>query len=184
MMTMSTGRIVHIDFGDSFDVCRLRQCYPETVPFRLTNMLVHAMEVFGVDGVFRSTSTAVVSSLRSNRDSIIALLSAFVYDPIVSHKSNMRRVMEKSRSPQDIVERIRNKLCGLELAIADDDFSVLPGADSLRPDIDFVSRAFYDSARRCLEMQLSPRDQVEMLISEATSTENLSAVYSGWTPLW
>ena len=184
MITMSTGRIVHIDFGDSFDSCRLRQVYPETVPFRLTNMLVHAMEVFGVDGIFRSTCTTVLASLRDNRDSITALLSAFVYDPIVSHKSNMRRVMEKTRSPQDIVERIRNKLRGLELAIAHDDFSVLPAACPYRPDIDFVSRAFHDSARRRVEQQLSPQSQVEMLITEAMSPETLAALYTGWSPLW
>lgn len=184
MVTMTTGRIVHIDFGDSFDSCRLRQVYPETIPFRLTNMLVHAMEVFGVDGIFRSTCTAVLASLRENRDSITALLSAFVYDPIVSHKTNMRKVMEKTRSPQDIVERIRNKLRGLELAIANEDFSVLPGACPYRPDIDFVSRAFHDTARRLVAAQLSPPEQVDMLITEAMSPENLAAVYQGWSPLW
>jgi hypothetical protein len=184
MMTMATGRIVHIDYGDSFDSCRLRQVYPETVPFRLTNMLVNAMEVFGVDGIFRSTCTSVLTSLRDNRDSITALLSAFVYDPIVTHKSNMRRVMEKTRSPQDIVERIRNKLRGLELAIADEDLSVLPGACPYRPDIDFVSRAFHDTARRCATRQLTPPQQVEMLITEAMSPENLAALYMGWSPLW
>ena len=37
-----TGKILHIDFGDRFEVAMRREI-PETVPFRLTRMLVNAM---------------------------------------------------------------------------------------------------------------------------------------------
>ena len=40
-----TGKVVHIDFGDCFEVAMNREKYPEKVPFRLTRMLTHAMEV-------------------------------------------------------------------------------------------------------------------------------------------
>jgi FKBP12-rapamycin complex-associated protein len=39
------GKIIHIDFGDCFEVAMLREKVPERVPFRLTRMLVRAMEV-------------------------------------------------------------------------------------------------------------------------------------------
>eukprot|EP00617_Octactis_speculum_P017351 CAMPEP_0185770818 /NCGR_PEP_ID=MMETSP1174-20130828/61334_1 /TAXON_ID=35687 /ORGANISM="Dictyocha speculum, Strain CCMP1381" /LENGTH=61 /DNA_ID=CAMNT_0028456417 /DNA_START=23 /DNA_END=204 /DNA_ORIENTATION=- len=36
MIERNTGKVVHIDFGDCFDVCMERNKYPERVPFRLT----------------------------------------------------------------------------------------------------------------------------------------------------
>ena len=61
-----------------------RDKYPETVPFRLTRMLVHAMEVSGIEGNFRSTSEAVMGMLRNNKDSVLAMLEAFVHDPLIN----------------------------------------------------------------------------------------------------
>ena len=40
-----TGKVVHIDFGDCFEVAMHRDKFPEKVPFRLTRMLTQAMEV-------------------------------------------------------------------------------------------------------------------------------------------
>jgi len=39
-----TGKIVHIDFGDCFEVAMKREKFPERIPFRLTRMLEKAME--------------------------------------------------------------------------------------------------------------------------------------------
>jgi serine/threonine-protein kinase mTOR len=46
MLDRNTGKIVHIDFGDCFEIAMHREKYPETVPFRLTRMLMNAMEVY------------------------------------------------------------------------------------------------------------------------------------------
>jgi serine/threonine-protein kinase mTOR len=59
MLDRVAGRIVHIDFGDCFEVAMQRSKFPETVPFRLTRMLVKAMEISGIEGSFRSTSEKV-----------------------------------------------------------------------------------------------------------------------------
>lgn len=45
MVDRVTGKVVHIDFGDCFEVAMQRDKFPEKVPFRLTRMLVNAMEV-------------------------------------------------------------------------------------------------------------------------------------------
>lgn len=60
MLDRIAGRIVHIDFGDCFDVARQRTKFPETVPFRLTRMLIKAMETSGIEGTFRTTSEKVI----------------------------------------------------------------------------------------------------------------------------
>jgi len=66
MIERSTGKMMHIDFGDCFEVAMKREKYPEKVPFRLTRMLVHALEPCGVDGYFRHTSEATTGILRQN----------------------------------------------------------------------------------------------------------------------
>jgi serine/threonine-protein kinase mTOR len=45
MLHRITGKILHIDFGDCFEVAMTRDKFPEKIPFRLTRMLVNAMEV-------------------------------------------------------------------------------------------------------------------------------------------
>lgn len=84
LISRNNGKIMHIDFGDCFEVAMQREKYAERVPFRLTRMLVAAMEVSGTQGTFRSTCQSVMRVLRANADSIIAVLEAFVYDPLIN----------------------------------------------------------------------------------------------------
>ena len=51
-----------------------REKFPEKVPFRLTRMLVKAMEVGGIEGTFRSTCESVMNVMRQNEDSLMAIL--------------------------------------------------------------------------------------------------------------
>ena len=84
MLDKLSGRILHIDFGDCFEIAMVRDKYPERIPFRLTRMLIKAMEVSGIEGSYRSTCERTMSVLRSNRDSLVAMLEAFVHDPLIS----------------------------------------------------------------------------------------------------
>ena len=83
MLDRFTGNIVHIDFGDCFEVAMHREKYPEKIPFRLTRMLTNAMEVSGIEGNFRSSCESVMQVLRDNRDSLMAMLGAFIHDPLI-----------------------------------------------------------------------------------------------------
>jgi FKBP12-rapamycin complex-associated protein len=47
---------------------------------------LQAMEVSGVEGSYRSTCERTMSVLRENRDSLVAMLEAFVYDPLISFR--------------------------------------------------------------------------------------------------
>ena len=120
MLDRKSGKVLHIDFGDCFEVAMQREKFPERVPFRLTRMLVNAMEVSGIEGNYRLTcergtwnnpifspashsssppshppfppsypllsslSPPVMRVLRENNDSLVAMLEAFVYDPLIS----------------------------------------------------------------------------------------------------
>lgn len=45
MLDRFSGKILHIDFGDCFEAAMIRDKFPEKIPFRLTRMLINAMEV-------------------------------------------------------------------------------------------------------------------------------------------
>lgn len=81
MLDRITGKIIHIDFGDCFEVAMKREKYPERVPFRLTRMLTYAMEVSNIEGSFRITCEHVMRVLRENKESVMAVLEAVsIYD--------------------------------------------------------------------------------------------------------
>ncbi|KAM7479086.1 hypothetical protein LguiA_027299 [Lonicera macranthoides] len=84
MLHRYSGKILHIDFGDCFEASMNREKFPEKVPFRLTRMLVKAMEVSGIEGNFRSTCQNVMQVLRTNKDSVMAMMEAFVHDPLIN----------------------------------------------------------------------------------------------------
>jgi serine/threonine-protein kinase mTOR len=76
MLDRITGKIIHIDFGDCFEVAMHREKYPERVPFRLTRMLTYAMEVSNIEGSFRITCENVMRVVRDNKESLMAVLEA------------------------------------------------------------------------------------------------------------
>ena len=84
MLDRNTGKIVHIDFGDCFETAKRREKYPEKVPFRLTRVLVNAMEVCGIEGTFKKTCEVVMKILRNNKESLLAILEEFVFDPLIT----------------------------------------------------------------------------------------------------
>lgn len=84
MLHRYSGKILHIDFGDCFEASMNREKFPEKVPFRLTRMLVKAMEVSGIEGNFLLTCENVMQVLRANKDSVMAMMEAFVHDPLIN----------------------------------------------------------------------------------------------------
>ena len=95
MLERHSSTVVHIDFGDCFEVAMKREKYPENVPFRLTRALSNAMEVSGIEGNFRGTCEKVMRVLRHNKDSLMAVLEAFVHDPLL----NWRLLTDEDISP-------------------------------------------------------------------------------------
>jgi FKBP12-rapamycin complex-associated protein len=75
-----SGRIVHIDFGDCWEVAMKRDKFPEKVPFRLTRMLIKAMEGSGIEGNYRNSCEIVMSVLRENRESLMAVLEVLKFN--------------------------------------------------------------------------------------------------------
>lgn len=82
LIDFCTGDIVHIDYNVCFDKGQ-RLKIPEIVPFRLTQTIEAALGLTGIEGSFRANCEAVLGVLRKNKDIILMLLEAFVWDPLV-----------------------------------------------------------------------------------------------------
>ncbi|KAI9209426.1 uncharacterized protein BJ171DRAFT_117404 [Polychytrium aggregatum] len=94
----SSGDVLHIDYNVCFEKGRKLRI-PETVPFRLTQNFLSALGITGIEGTFRIACEHTMQVMRRNKEIILTLLEAFVYDPLVDWTSNLsdsvrKRVLE------------------------------------------------------------------------------------------
>jgi len=179
MLDRHTGKILHIDFGDCFEVAMHREKYPEKIPFRLTRMLINAMEVSGIEGTFRFTCEKVMKVMRENKESLIAVLEAFVYDPII----NWRLL---TTSPDSTRPNVPGEFHGTSEPVVSREGSDLAMPEVLnRKALQVIKRVSNKLTGR--DFGVDPLDipeQVQKLILQATSHENLCQCYIGWCPFW
>ncbi|KAF9482580.1 atypical/PIKK/FRAP protein kinase [Pholiota conissans] len=200
LLERSTGKVVHIDFGDCFEVAMHREKFPEKVPFRLTRMLTHAMEVSGIEGSFRNTCDITMQVLRDNKESLMAVLEAFVYDPLINWRL-MQTTEVEARRPEDPdidPERIADRVTGhpqgpMRKLKADEndifnDEGQTGGAQEVRNEraLFVYNRVQNKITGRDFnpEVALSVKEQVGKLIEQATALENLCQCFSGWCAFW
>ena len=126
-------------------------------------MIVNAMGISGVEGIFRITCEKVMTVLRKNKDSLMAVLEAFVYDPLFNRMMSGKDALNEMESDvhKEEIKKKTNKALSVTRRVVDK----LTGKD-------FGNE------------ELSVEEQVERLILQATSNENLAQSYQGWCPYW
>ncbi|KAF9162608.1 phosphatidylinositol kinase- protein kinase tor1 [Actinomortierella ambigua] len=197
MLDRHSGKIIHIDFGDCFEVAMHREKFPEQIPFRLTRMLTNAMEVSGIEGNFRTTCENVMRVLRDNKDSLMAVLEAFVYDPLI----NWRILTTSPRQPTESGQRNnpQTTMGGTNETVIDEQARrrTMAGeremkADNQQPEqlnqraVSIINRVTNKLTGRDFkpDRPLDVPSQVEKLIQQATSFENLCGCWVGWCAFW
>ncbi|ORY05502.1 FAT-domain-containing protein [Neocallimastix californiae] len=167
MLDRFTGKVVHIDFGDCFEVAMHREKFPERIPFRLTRMLINAMEVSGIE-------------------------EAFVYDPLInwrlitnpSPKVDNKQAQNK-RSDDDNRNYNGNRKQRNENEILNNEEA--DKVEYLNPRaVQIINRIQNKLTGRDFKPNnvLDVRSQVYKLIEQATSVENLCQCYIGWCAFW
>ncbi|KAK2957392.1 putative serine/threonine protein kinase [Blattamonas nauphoetae] len=211
MLEPRTARVVHIDFGDCFEVAKDRESFAETVPFRLTRMMLNAMDIGGVHGAFRRSCERIMSLLRSSKGSIMAMLEAFVLDPLVHWWAPEERQLTARPNPhtyqqhEDPTQQRRYEDQLSFYAARAPQSGVEQSQFTNRPPR--LRHLFFDELDRSttharaskaldrVEAKLkglefddgiakSSSEQVSLLIEQAMSGENLSQLFLGWCPLW
>uniref|UniRef100_A0A915JVW2 non-specific serine/threonine protein kinase n=1 Tax=Romanomermis culicivorax TaxID=13658 RepID=A0A915JVW2_ROMCU len=209
MLDRMSGKIVHIDFGDCFEVAMNREKYPEKIPFRLTRMLIKAMEVTGLEGNFRITCERVMTVLREHKESVMAVLEAFVYDPLINWRLVEQCNIGKKTNEDDVLKQLNfvenlktngGVGAGVNNSNANAVKTKLKSEDS-KNESTLVDQAAEVGSKRALQViqrirdKLAGRDfnpiesldvhtQVELLVQQAISHENLCQCYIGWCPFW
>ncbi|KAF9525319.1 phosphatidylinositol 3-kinase [Crepidotus variabilis] len=201
LMERITGKMVHIDFGDCFEVAMHREKFPEKVPFRLTRMLTHAMEVSGIEGSFRNTCEITMDVLRRNKESLMAVLEAFVYDPLINWRLmqtevEVRLPEETNINPVRAAEFARvagHPQAPMRRLKADEndifkDEGHPGGAQEVRNEraLSVYNRVQNKITGRDFnpDVVLTVPAQVDKLIEQATALENLCQCFSGWCAFW
>ncbi|KAG7209878.1 hypothetical protein KM043_011480 [Ampulex compressa] len=86
LVDLNTGEVVHIDYNVCFEKGKTLRV-PEKVPFRMTPNIRTALGVTGVEGIFRSACEHTLRVMRRGRETLLTLLEAFVYDPLVDWRA-------------------------------------------------------------------------------------------------
>jgi PI-3-kinase-related kinase SMG-1 len=94
LIDYKTGEVVHIDYNVCFEK-GLKLRVPEIVPFRMTQNMQRALGITGVEGSFRTACEQSLRVLRRNKETLLTLLEAFVYDPLVDWTTNKAAFEEK-----------------------------------------------------------------------------------------
>ncbi|CAD2214755.1 FKBP12-rapamycin complex-associated protein [Angomonas deanei] len=208
MIQQSTGLVVHIDFGDCFEVAMTRDKFPEKVPFRLTRMLRNALDVSGVDGSFRSAAETSMCVLREGSHTVLALLEAFIQDPLISWRLMNRPGQEPEVSNDKTIEEQINIAKNMNPIQMQE--SVVESVDGGQrndasptllkhlccEEVDDVHQGVFILGRLSSKLKgedfvssyqtepLDPKTQVGRLILEATDIANVAQSWSGWYPFW
>ena len=190
MIDRNSGKVIHIDFGDCFEAAVLREKLPEKVPFRLTRMLVNAMGIGGCEGNFRITCEHVMRVLRHNKESLMAILEAFAFDPLIRWGFDL--------PPEKIM-----KLTGIDLLSVSGEDKNMRSGDGKDENSGGETSKYAQELRNARAIMVLKRisdklvgndikdqvhldipEQVDRLMREATSIENLCQHYIGWCPFW
>ncbi|KAJ4479010.1 hypothetical protein J3R30DRAFT_3881305 [Lentinula aciculospora] len=173
LLDQNTGDLIHVDFNCLFEKGKTLET-PERVPFRLTQNLVDALGVTGVEGVFRTACEVTMQLLRDNKDSLMSVLDAFVHDPLVEWEEEKIKLDRKHQNANAADAQRRN--------------AVKPATDlrslaknSLKG-IEKKLRGHYRPTpeKHAYEKEVSTSNLVQLLIQEATDTANLARMYPGW----
>ena len=161
LIDRNTGKVVHIDFGDCFEKTMKRKLLPEVMPFRLTRMIVRALGVTGVDGMFKYTFSNILSILRENWRTLILVLAIFVHEPIDETPDSQSTSPRCEKTHAQAMPRSESMTDGIRIHVKDK----LVGND-------FGKKS------------MTVEEQTKYLIEQATDTYNFSKMYHGWCPFW
>ncbi|KAH3759091.1 protein kinase [Pelomyxa schiedti] len=197
MLERNTCQVIHIDFGDCFEVAMHRDKFPERIPFRLTRMLINAMEVSGIEGNFRFTCEKVMNVLRANKESLMAVLEAFVYDPLINWRLLTSKSPNKMNAqppdewgPPTLADGAQSDTPGRRVYLSHKESVAVNEYDHRSEVLNDRAISVLKRVNRKLTGRdfssdvLNVHDQVDKLIKQATSHENLCQCYVGWCPFW
>lgn len=182
LIDCTNGECVHVDFDCLFDK-GLKLTKPEIVPFRLTPNIIDAFGIMGYEGVFRRVCEVTMGLLRENKATLRSVLESFIHDPLVEWGRRGKATQSSTNAGKTAAELSSERSkqeTRLVLRTIDDRLrGIYNLGDAVRP---LVSASHRNLLPENETLPLSVQGQVDKLIYEATSHENLARMYIGWMP--
>mmetsp|Transcript_19389 Transcript_19389/g.40641 ORF Transcript_19389/g.40641 Transcript_19389/m.40641 type:complete len:484 (-) Transcript_19389:96-1547(-) len=175
LVDTSSGECVHVDFDCIFDKGLLLP-RPEVIPFRLTPNMLDAFGPTGADGMYTGALTESMRTLRKNRDTLLSVLEPFLNDPVINFKSKSQQKSKKDNDAND-AKKAMDSIAKIEGRLEGEYNLINPNKNTAKKNKD--PQSMMDSTHFT---KLSVEGQVQKMIMEATSHENLVQVYVGWMP--
>ncbi|UXI19497.1 zinc finger CCCH domain-containing protein 18 [Sarcoptes scabiei] len=242
LLDLTTGEVIHIDYNICFERGKSLHV-PELVLCRLTQNIINALGITGVEGKFRISCENILKILRNGMETLLTLLESFVYDPLIdwtpeheegftsaiyggakiTQLANEGKIIPKKqmeKENQDAIERLKQLMKSVELRntcwpkIGPDQMDNLEIITSTSSDLNVMKKdaatdnrailtahytnrpnkrnAYALSVWKRIKLKLEGRDpyankrlsvseQVNHIIKDSISIENLSRMYEGWT---
>ncbi|OHS96050.1 PIKK family atypical protein kinase [Tritrichomonas foetus] len=186
-----SGSIIHIDFGDCFEVSKTRRSFPELIPFRLTRMMIKAFGPTEIEGDFRITCEETIKIIQLHVYSIMAVLDIFAQEPLeeVSKYNSVISIKNSSSKNSDNSDDIDNDY----MNDIDGDY-----LSSDRENIDIRNLTNMKESIKKVSEKIIGKDflfdndgvnysieaHVDYLINNALNEYNHAHLFHGWMPLW
>eukprot|EP00756_Hemistasia_phaeocysticola_P001318 Hpha_TRINITY_DN10935_c0_g1::TRINITY_DN10935_c0_g1_i1::g.26740::m.26740/K06640/ATR; serine/threonine-protein kinase ATR len=174
LMDRNTGAVMHVDFAILFDKGMTLEV-PEITRFRLTPNIVDAMGISGCEGVFRRSAELTMDVMRSHRDMVMGVLNLFLHDPLIDWTPKESRNHNRPVTADELRPQAERTLTDIRRRL--DGYFEDPN-DLLRRRRQRTADAGAHDGMPPLNIQ----GQVQKLINNATSVENLGRMYIWWMP--
>ncbi|KAL9117635.1 MAG: hypothetical protein Q9187_005823 [Circinaria calcarea] len=163
------------------------------------------MEVSNIDGSYKLSCEAVMRVIRDNKESIMAVLEAFIHDPLLNWRLGQRESPIEPGFPserrQSIMGELESGLVNVRStgggsyrakrtsAVEANDLADHNGANREIQNaraVQVLARVKEKLTGRDFrpDNELDVEQQVAKLIGQATSVENLCQHYIGWCSFW
>lgn len=133
--------------------------------------MVDAFGPTGTDGMYASNLRGAMDTLRKNRDTLLSVLEPFVKDPVITWKRSSSSQKSTRKDPISEAKRdvrvIDERLRGI-YNLRNPNHRKVPRTDITNDELSHHA------------LPLSVEGQVQKMIAEATSGENLVQLYYGW----
>ena len=152
--------------------------------------MVHAMGPTGTEGPFKIACEVALGLMRNQKDVLMSALRPFYFDPLLDwvpdgkHKKN-----DTGRSFFQNSSLLTNNYLSLIYIILigevinEKAVETLKGIENkLNGLVEARKKFSSNNSKNTINLPLSVAGQVQFLIKEATTVDNLSQMYQGWAP--
>nr|XP_012147608.1 PREDICTED: DNA-dependent protein kinase catalytic subunit-like [Megachile rotundata]XP_012147609.1 PREDICTED: DNA-dependent protein kinase catalytic subunit-like [Megachile rotundata]XP_012147610.1 PREDICTED: DNA-dependent protein kinase catalytic subunit-like [Megachile rotundata]XP_012147611.1 PREDICTED: DNA-dependent protein kinase catalytic subunit-like [Megachile rotundata] len=191
LINVDSGKCLGIDFGLAFDA-GVDQRIPELMPFRLTPQILGLLKPFTETDLLGATMIHTLRALRNEQGPILSCMDVFVHEPLnwTEHinktlKENEEDIADVKWVPMKKIEAVTKKLNGIKPSLITIDQLKEQHNDKYFNRYCAIVTGDDDIKRSRAKMKdnfLTPEEQVECLLDQATDLNVLGRTFVGWKP--